>query len=118
MKMKKRSLQGIEDFYLRLGFSGNKLRNTLEKDKEYQRLLKERRKKLTRKSKASQKEKKLYVLSTDQDFEILEKCKLLERKKLSKEDKHLVRLIKTQLKQGWRPPLVKELERLLKKSSR
>lgn len=113
--MKKKSFQGIEDFYINLGFSGSRLRNTLEKDKEYQKLLKERIKKLTRKSKASGMEKKKYVLSTDQDFEILEKCKLLEKKKLEKEDKHLVRLIKTQLRQGWRTPLVKELERLLKK---
>jgi len=36
MKKKSKSLQEIEDFYIRLGYRGNKLREALSKDKEYQ----------------------------------------------------------------------------------
>ncbi len=39
MKKKSKSLQEIEDFYIRLGYRGNKLREALSKDKEHKKLL-------------------------------------------------------------------------------
>ena len=113
--MRSKSLQEIEDFYINLGYRGNKLRKVLTRDKEYQKLLKKRKQKLTKQFKVTTSEKKKYVLSTDNDFEILAKCKLLEQLNLTKEDKILVKLIKTQLKDDWRKALLKTLERLLKK---
>lgn len=113
--MKKKSLQQIEDFYLNLGHKENKLRKALEKDKEYQKLLKERKRKLNKQLKVTSAEKKKYVLSTNTDFEILAKCKQLEKLKLLKEDRNLVKFIKTQLEYDWRKPLLKTLNHLLKK---
>lgn len=115
--MKKKSLQfqEIEDFYINLGYRGNELRKVLAKDKWYQKLLKERKQKLTKQFKITPTEKKKYVLSTDADFEILDRCKQLEKLKLTKEDKFLVKLIKTQLEDDWRKPLLKTLNQLLKK---
>jgi hypothetical protein len=113
--MRSKSLQEIEDFYINLGYRGNKLRKVLTRDKEYQKLLKKRKQKLTKQFKVTTSEKKKYVLSTDNDFEILANCKLLEQLNLTKEDKILVKLIKTQLKDDWRKALLKTLERLLRK---
>lgn len=113
--MQRQSLQRIEDFFLALGYEGEKLRRVLEKDKEYQKLLKERRHKLGKKARATSLEKKKYVLSTDEDFEILEKCKKLEKQKLAPQDKKIVKLIKSQLENEWRKPLVQSLNQLLKK---
>ena len=113
--MKKKSLQQIEDFYVNLGYNGNKLRKVLVKDKEYQKLSKERKQRLTKQFKISSLEKKKYVLSKDTDFEILAKCKQLEKIKLTKEDKFLVKFLKTQLEADWRKPLLKRLNQLLKK---
>ena len=58
-----------------------------------------------------------YILKEKRDFEILEKCKELEKKKLTKDDKLLVRFLKTQLEDNWRKPLLKVLNGLLKKYS-
>jgi len=107
-------LQKIEDYYKRL-YKGEKLRKTLTRDKEYQKLLKERKRKLTKKIKISPNEKKKYVLSTDFDFEILEKCKKLEKLKLNKNDKFLIKFIKTQLEDDWRTPLINQLNKLMQK---
>ena len=63
----------------------------------------------------TQLEKKKYVLSKDADFEILAKYKKLKKLKLTKEDKYLVELIKTQLESDWRKPLIKTLNQILKK---
>ena len=60
-------------------------------------------------------DKKKYLLLEDQDYEILEKIYKLEKKQLSSEDKKLVKLLRTQLERDWRTPLVKFLDRLLKK---
>ncbi|MBU0532160.1 hypothetical protein KKB44_01575 [Candidatus Micrarchaeota archaeon] len=60
-------------------------------------------------------EKKKYALPTDTDFEILTKCKQLERLDLTSEDKLLVKLIKTQLEENWRGHLLRKLNQLLKK---
>ena len=113
--MKKKSLQKIEDFYVNLGYKGNNLRKVLAKDKEYQKLLKERKQKLTKQFKVTSVEKRNYVLSTNGDFNILAKCKQLEKLKLTKEDKLLVKLIKTQLEDDWRKHLLKKLNQLLEK---
>jgi len=63
-------------------------------------------------------EKNKYALLDVRDSGILAKIRCLEKKSLSKEDKHLVALIRTQLEKDWRKPLVKELERLGRKYSR
>lgn len=76
---------------------------------------KERKEKLLKEYKVMKKEREKYVLSTHRDFEILRKCKELEKMKLSKQDKALVKFIKTQLERDWRKPVLKELERLFKK---
>lgn len=115
MRGKLSQIQKIEDFYTNLGYSGNKLRKVLAKDKGYQKLLKERKQKLTKQFKITPTERKRYVLLTNTDFEILDRCKQLEKLRLSKEDRFLVRLIKTQLEDDWRKPLLKTLNRLLKK---
>lgn len=107
-------LDKIAEFYIiNLGFNGDKLRNALLKDKEYQMILKRKKQKLTNKTKISPSEKKKYVLSSDSDFEILEKCKQLEKLRLNKSDKSLIKLIKTQLEENWRTPLINYLDKLL-----
>ncbi len=108
-------LQEIEDFYNNLEYRGDKLRRVLAKDGQYQRLLKERKEKLTKRFKVTPGEKKRYVLSTDDDFEILAKCRQLEKLKLTGEDRLLVKLIKTQLEADWRKPLLKAANLLLRK---
>lgn len=65
--------------------------------------------------KATSAEKKKYALPTKADFEILAKCKKLEKLKLASHDKFFVKFIKTQLEKNWRKPLLKELNKLLKK---
>ena len=59
-------------------------------------------------------EKKKYVLKDKKDLVILAKVKELEKRKLNKKDKEVVKLIKTQLKDDWRTPLIKYLNKLLK----
>lgn len=117
MKMKT-NLDGIAKFYIQLGYKGQRLRKALESDKEYKKLVDIRKQNLKKKFKISQKEEKRYVLSVDRDFEILNKCKMLEVLKLPKESKELVRLIKSQLEDDWREPLIKSLDKLLKKYKR
>ncbi|MBI4019886.1 MAG: hypothetical protein HY367_01025 [Candidatus Aenigmarchaeota archaeon] len=58
------------------------------------------------------------MLSTGLDFEILAKCKRLEKMRLAKEDTYLVSLIKTQLECDWRRPLLKALDKLIGKYGR
>ena len=111
----KKSLQQIEDYYIRKGLSGSKLRKALEADKECQEIVAKRKARLTKKFKITQEEKKEYVLSTDQDYEILGKIKRLEKQKLSVEDKKLIKFIRTQFKDDWRTPIVKLLNTILKK---
>ena len=54
-------------------------------------------------------------MSTNEDYEILNKVKKLEKEKLKKEDKMLVWLIKTQLEFDWRQYLIQTLNRLFSK---
>ncbi len=51
------------------------------------------------------------------DIEILEKCKQLEKKQLTKEERTLVKLIKAQLEDDWRASLIKMIKKLLQKLS-
>ena len=111
----KKSLQEIEDFYKNQGYVGDTLRKVLEKDKEWQRLVKERKQKLNKKFPLTNLEKKKYVMSTDGDYEILSKIKQLERLKLTKEEKFLVKFIRTQLEHDWRKPLIQTLDKILRK---
>lgn len=60
-------------------------------------------------------DKRGYLLPEDRDYEILDKCKRLEKLQLTRKDKYLVKFIKTQLIKDWRKPLLKELNNLLKK---
>lgn len=106
-------MQKIEDMYINLGYRKEKLKKALENDKQYQKLL--AKKKHLLKEKATSAEKKKYVLSTNNDYKILSACKALAKKKISKEDRRFVLLIKTQLEADWRKPLEKELGRLKKK---
>ncbi|HIH20727.1 TPA: hypothetical protein HA244_05655 [Candidatus Micrarchaeota archaeon] len=62
-------------------------------------------------------ERRKYVLTSDRDLKILEACKRLERKKLSKAEKQFVELIKSQLEKDWRTPLLKFLNALIKKTA-
>jgi len=109
------SLQQVGDHYLQRGYRGDRLRKALAKDKDYQQLLRWRRLRLTKQFRVTPTEKRQYVLATDDDFEILAKCKRLGRLKLSKQDKMLVKLIKTQLEDDWRPRLITSLNQLLRK---
>lgn len=115
MKRKRKSLQKIEDSYINKGYKGYDLRKILEKDNEYKNLLKKKKEKLTKKFKVSISEDKKYVLSTDIDFEILKKCKKIEKLELTKQDRLLIRLIKSQLKDDWRSPLLKILNKIVRK---
>jgi len=57
-----------------------------------------------------------YELPQYQDFIILGKClQSLKKKKLSKADRQQVRFIMSQLLKKWRPPLEKEINRILTK---
>ena len=112
--MKRKSLQEIQDHYENLGYKGDKLRKVLKKDKEWLAIVKERDKKLTNKFSLTKLETEKYVLSTDEDYEILAKIKKLEKLELTKEDEIFLRFLKTQLEHDWRKPLIKELNRILK----
>jgi bifunctional DNA-binding transcriptional regulator/antitoxin component of YhaV-PrlF toxin-antitoxin module len=114
-KVKTQSLMQIEDFYIQRRFTGEKLRKALKADKEYQKLLKVRRKTLGAQLGATTADRKKYVLSTDKDFEILTTCKQLQKHKLNNTEKKLVKLIKSQLEDDWRKPLIQELNLLLRK---
>lgn len=111
----KKSLQKFEDFYIQKGFAGTRLRNVLSQDKEYQKLLQERKSHLTKQFSVTTSEKRKYVLSINQDYEILSKIKTLESAKLNKNDKFLIHIIRTQLEQDWRKQLIMELNKLLRK---
>ncbi|MBI2459432.1 MAG: hypothetical protein HYV53_02675 [Parcubacteria group bacterium] len=111
----KKSLQRIENFYLSQGCKGYELRKVLLKDKDYQKLLKERRQKLTKKISLTKTEEKKYAMSIDKDYEILFKVKQLEKLKLNKEEKFLIKFIRTQLEHDWRKWLIEQLDKILLK---
>lgn len=114
---KQKSLQVIEDYYYRKGLRGDKLRKATQNDREYMKILKKRWLNLTKEFSIKSQDRRKYILSTDQDYEILDKIYKLERRKLSDKDKALVRLVRTQLEHHWRTPILEFLNRLLKKYS-
>ena len=109
--------QQIADYYLSKGLRGEDLRKALENDTEYQNLLKERRSRIRNKYEITEEEEKEYLLPNEEDYEILSIVKTLENKNLSETDKEIVELIKTQLRDDWREPLLDKLRQLLKKYS-
>ncbi|TAN33046.1 hypothetical protein EPN28_03535 [Patescibacteria group bacterium] len=60
-------------------------------------------------------DKKRYVLKEDRDYFILGKIYELESKKMTAEDKKMVKFIRTQMIDDWRAPIMKKLDELLKK---
>lgn len=68
-----------------------------------------------RKLAVTERDKQTYVLKTKQDERILLACKRLEQQHLSKRDRHLIRLIKSQLLDDWRTPLEKEVKRVARR---
>ena len=56
-----------------------------------------------------------YILKTKRDTDILNSCKKLEKLKLSKKEKDLVALIKTQFERNWRKHLLTALNKIFKK---
>ena len=57
-------------------------------------------------------------MPTNEDYEILSKIKQLEKLKLTKQDKYLIKFVKTQLEHDWRKPILKTLSKVLKKYER
>ena len=100
------------------GYKRDELRRILLKDKDYQKLLKERKQKLTNKISLTKTEEKKYVMSIDEDYEILSKVKQLEKLDLNKDEKFLIKFIRTQLEHDWRKWLIKELDKILLKYKR
>lgn len=116
--MEKKSLQEIEDFYVRQGLSGENLRQAISKDQEFQQILTSRKVKLSKEYEISAEEDKKYVLSTDQDYEILGIIHQLEKEELSADDRKLVDFIRTQLEDDWRNPILDILGELKNKYNR
>lgn len=110
----KNSLQEIEDFYKNQGYRGDRLRKILTKDKEWFKLYKKSQQKLTKSFPLTKTEQRKYLMSTNEDYEILKKVKQLEKLKLTKDEKSLIWLIKTQLEFDWRKYLIQTLNQLVK----
>ena len=94
------------------------MRKATENDEEFMQILRKRWLKLTKKFVVKPSDRKKYILSSDQDYEILGRIYELEKKKLSAKDKALINLVRTQLEHHWRTPIIKFLNRLLKKYSK
>lgn len=112
-----KKLQEIADYYLSQGLKGEDLRNALDDDAEYQTLLKEKKVAIRNKYCITEEEEKEFLLPNEEDYEILSVVKDLENKNLSAQDKEIVALIKTQLYQDWRKPLLEKLKQLAQKYS-
>jgi len=110
-----RNLQAIEDYYVNQGLVGDKLRQAIEEDSEYQEILRSRKARLHKEVEIYDAEVGKYVLSTEKDYEILTKIRQLENKNLSSSDRELIELIKTQLELDWRSPILGKLDELLGK---
>ena len=91
------------------------MRRAAQNDREYMAILRKRWLKLTKSFPVEAKDRKRYILSTDQDYQILGRIYELERKKLSDKDEALVKLVRTQLEHHWRTPILRFLNQLLKK---
>lgn len=87
----------------------------LLKDNEYLSILKERKQKLQKRIKITKTEQQKYVLSTDEDYEILSKIKRLEKQPLNAQEQFLVKFVRTQLEHDWRAWIIRELNKILRK---
>lgn len=112
------SLQKIEDYYFGKGLRGDSLCEATERDETYQKILLQRRRALTKKFSVTEEDAKKYVLSTDEDWEILGKIYQLEKKELTAEDKKFVEFLRTQLEHDWCIPIIQTLNNLLKRYER
>jgi len=65
----------------------------------------------------TEQEEKEFPLPEEEDYKILSLVKTLEGKNLSDFDQELIELIRTQLRDDWRQPLLDKLNQLLKKYS-
>lgn len=110
-----KSLQQIEDYYLSRGFKGEELRKALERDSEFQQLLKEKKAEIRDKFGVTEEEEKEFLLPNEEDYKVLSIVKNLESKDLSDNDTEIVKMIKTQLQADWREPLLSKLKQLLQK---
>ena len=60
-------------------------------------------------------EKKNYILKDKEDLIILSKIRSLKNMNINNKDKEMIRLIKTQLKQNWRNPLINYLNNVIRR---
>ncbi|OHA01434.1 MAG: hypothetical protein A3C12_03040 [Candidatus Sungbacteria bacterium RIFCSPHIGHO2_02_FULL_49_20] len=65
--------------------------------------------------KVTAKDKRRYVLKEKRDYQILEKIYRLEKRDLFVADKKIVNLIRTQLEDDWRKPLLRFITEMIKK---
>ena len=65
----------------------------------------------------TEQDEKEFPLPEEKDYAILSAVKLLESKDLSEDDRDMVSLIKTQILDDWRDPLLERLKELTKKYS-
>lgn len=114
MKLMSR-LQEIQDYYMSQGLSGEALRQALEKDEEFQLVLKEWKEQVRDKFGITKEEETKYYLPKQEDYEILAKVKELQDINLNEHDRELVGVVKAQLLAEWRQPLLEKLNRLLEK---
>lgn len=89
----------------------------MEQDKDFQSALAEKKQQIGNKYGVNKEDEKKYLLPLEVDYEILSKIKELETKQLNDEDSRLVKVIKAQLEEEWRKPLMEELNQLLEKYS-
>lgn len=108
-------LQQIEDFYISQGLKGESLRNALEKDQDYQRLLGIKKAEIKERYGISPEDEKKYVLPTEKDYQILATIRELKQKDITDGDRTTLDLIETQLLDDWRTPLEKSLEEIKRK---
>ena len=113
--MRIKTLDELVGFYVKLGYVGFKLKSVIEKDKRYAQLLKKRKDYLTRIGVSSSEHKK-YVLLTGKDIEILRRCNRLEKN--AGQDADIIKLIKSQLEEDCRRPLLKKLKALGRNAGR
>lgn len=104
--------QEIEDYYISRGLNGEELRKALEKDPEFQALLKRRKIKIRNKFGISENDEKKYLLPTEEDYKILSMINELEKKNLSENDRDIIEVIRAQLLLNWRSPLIQKLEEI------
>lgn len=60
-------------------------------------------------------ERKKHLLKEKNDLLILQKIKEIETYKLNNKNKEIVKLIRAQLEYNWRTPLIKYLNKILRK---